>query len=414
MINYQEELVKLINFNDFERKPDNKKEETRQMGNPVHIAIEGFGMETEFAIRRLLDKNNIIPTDITINGIFGPMSLTYHSSLNKKGIIHRSISGQWEVSINKWNINKIQLKTEATSSELILDSRSKHKLFVKELYAEMQAESVLRGSSFSISNKGIEFFNGHKQAPIFSTNLQDCMEYSIYAPIRYHSKTPIGGFRRGVLLAGTYGTGKSLTAAHTAYLATEAGLTFVYVSDPKNFSKASRMLSSLGKVVLFCEDVDRVFEDERDDEVDSMLNSMDGVDSKNEDVLHIFTTNNLDIIERAFLRPGRIDSIVEMELPNEEATRAILNRYLGMESEGMISQFQALTPLRYTPAVLREICIRAKLAARKDGSHQVSLGDLNSAEMSIRKQVALIESTRKPKDEDYFSLAIKKAVGPLL
>jgi proteasome regulatory subunit len=50
---------------------------------------------------------------------------------------------------------------------------------------------------------------------------------------------------------------------------------------------------------------------------------MDGIESKSH-VIVIAATNRLDIIDKALLRPGRFDRLIEVPLPDEKARGDIL------------------------------------------------------------------------------------------
>ena len=51
---------------------------------------------------------------------------------------------------------------------------------------------------------------------------------------------------------------------------------------------------------------------------------MDGVESRAK-VIVIAATNRLDIIDKAILRPGRFDRLIEVPLPDKQARLQILN-----------------------------------------------------------------------------------------
>jgi proteasome regulatory subunit len=50
---------------------------------------------------------------------------------------------------------------------------------------------------------------------------------------------------------------------------------------------------------------------------------MDGIETKSH-VIVIAATNRLDIIDKALLRPGRFDRLIEVPLPDEKARGDIL------------------------------------------------------------------------------------------
>ena len=61
----------------------------------------------------------------------------------------------------------------------------------------------------------------------------------------------------------------------------------------------------------------------RDGVVNQLLAKLDGLSEQN-NLLVIATTNRIDLIDPAALRPGRLDVQIELDLPTEEGRRAIL------------------------------------------------------------------------------------------
>lgn len=117
--------------------------------------------------------------------------------------------------------------------------------------------------------------------------------------------------KHGCLLAGPYGTGKTLTARWTAKKAVESGWTFIYLKDCRLLQQALKAASMYAPAVLFAEDIDKALEGERSISMNEILNTIDGIDTKNNPVITILTTNHLENINKSFLRAGRIDSLIQ-------------------------------------------------------------------------------------------------------
>ena len=66
-------------------------------------------------------------------------------------------------------------------------------------------------------------------------------------------------------------------------------------------------------VVVFVEDIDQVTRGERDAQLQDILNTLDGGDTKDLNVITLFTTNHIELIEPTFLRGKRIGSIITMD-----------------------------------------------------------------------------------------------------
>lgn len=125
--------------------------------------------------------------------------------------------------------------------------------------------------------------------------------------------------KRGVLLKGKFGTGKSLTSYYTAQIAQEHGWTYFYLKTPEKFLSAYRLAQLYSPSVLFVEDCDAIFSGERTKEMNSILETLDGVGAKNAEVITVFTTNFPEKINDAFMRSGRVDIDIELTPPDAEA-----------------------------------------------------------------------------------------------
>lgn len=66
--------------------------------------------------------------------------------------------------------------------------------------------------------------------------------------------------------------------------------------------------------------------------VNGLLECLDGLGGR-EGVVVLATTNQIDAIDPAVLRSGRIDTLIELTLPDEKARKGILEQYLGFEIE---------------------------------------------------------------------------------
>jgi transitional endoplasmic reticulum ATPase len=183
------------------------------------------------------------------------------------------------------------------------------------------------------------------------TRVQDCLQNGIKV-------------KRGVLLGGPYGTGKTLAATVAANLAQANGITYIYTPRADELKDAIAFAKQYQSpaCVVFCEDIDRQVTGERSVAIDDILNILDGIDTKSENIITVLTTNHLDNVNQAMLRPGRLDAIMNIEAPDAE-TAVRLVRYYGGEA---INPEEDLTEVGVAlsgqiPAVIEETVKRAKL-----------------------------------------------------
>lgn len=171
--------------------------------------------------------------------------------------------------------------------------------------------------------------------------------------------------KRGVLLGGVYGTGKTMTAKVASKFAVEAGLTFIYVRRADELSRSIQFAKSYSTpaVVVFCEDIDQVTSGDRDVDMNDILNTLDGVDTKTMNLITILTTNHVDRITQAMLRPGRLDAVITIPPPDPAAVEKLLRIY----GNGAIPANANLSEVAQElagaiPAIIAEVVKRAKLS----------------------------------------------------
>ena len=98
-----------------------------------------------------------------------------------------------------------------------------------------------------------------------------------------------------------------------------------------------------------------------------LLTELDGVETLN-DVTLVAATNRPDVIDKALMRPGRIDRIIYIPLPDFETRREIFNIQLrntplasGIDIRDIITQTEG-----YSGAEITAICREAALAALQE------------------------------------------------
>lgn len=154
------------------------------------------------------------------------------------------------------------------------------------------------------------------------------IEISLWAPIentercREH-KIPLKSL---IMLEGEYGTGKTMTAHVTAKKCVQNGWTFIMIDDARGLAGAIEFASRYQPSCVFCEDIDRAVGSERTDEVNMILNEVDGL-IKDREIMIITTTNHIGKIHSGMLRPGRTDSIISVLPPDKEAAERFIRLY---------------------------------------------------------------------------------------
>jgi len=171
----------------------------------------------------------------------------------------------------------------------------------------------------------------------------------------------------GALMEGDYGTGKTLLAFKLALKATKNDWTFIYLTDPtktEDLLKIAGQLSRNGSgVLIFVEDIDLVLHGGRDKTMNLIFNLLDGGDTKNKNIISIFTTNHLNKIDPTFLRGKRIGSLISLGALDKDTAKTFIKGSLGscLEEEANIeTACEKVEELQIVPAFLAEILERVK------------------------------------------------------
>ncbi|KAF3671000.1 hypothetical protein T459_24730 [Capsicum annuum] len=181
-------------------------------------------------------------------------------------------------------------------------------------------------------------------------------------------------WKRGYLLYGPPGTGKSsLIAAmanHLNYDVYDLDLTEVR----SNSSLRSLLLGMSGRSILVIEDIDCSINIENREKVEEkenkhnrvtlsgILNFLDGIWSCcGEERIIVVTTNHIDKLDAALLRPGRMDMHIHMSYCRLSAFKQLVFNYLGIRQHELFDQIgQLLEEVEVTPAEVAGELLRSK------------------------------------------------------
>jgi hypothetical protein len=142
--------------------------------------------------------------------------------------------------------------------------------------------------------------------------------------------------KRGVLLTGAPGNGKTMACRWIWEACRQRRWEYRLVT-PDNYrvARAQDNVEGLFSVekrgIVFFDDMDLALRDrdkiaETEDQA-VFLSAMDGI-AANEGVVFVFTTNcSLELIDRAFKRPGRLDLVLHFRAPDAELRRRLIERW---------------------------------------------------------------------------------------
>ena len=246
--------------------------------------------------------------------------------------------------------------------------------------------------------------------------VQEIVDY-LKAPSRYQS---LGGrVPRGILLAGSPGTGKTLLAKAIAGEAkvpffSISGSDFVEMFVGVGASRVRDMFEQAKKnapCIIFIDEIDAVGRqrgaglgggnDEREQTLNQLLVEMDGFES-NTTVIVIAATNRPDVLDPALQRPGRFDRQVVVPLPDIRGREQILKVHANkvpLDSSVDLPTLARGTP-GFSGADLANLVNEAALFAGRRNKTKVDQSDFEDAKDKIymgpeRRSMVMHEDERR-------------------
>lgn len=236
----------------------------------------------------------------------------------------------------------------------------------------------------------------------------------LHNPQKY---TEIGAsLPKGALLVGPPGTGKTLIARAVAGEAKVpffaiSGSEFVQMFVGMGAAKVRDLFKQANEkapCIIFIDEIDAIGKkrdtsignDEREQTLNQLLTEMDGFDGK-KGVVILAATNRPETLDKALLRPGRFDRRIQMELPDIEGRKAILNVHLKKVKHEIINMdIIARATAGSSGAELANIVNEAALRAIRMGRKSVTTTDLEESVETVlagaqKKNTVLSPSEKK-------------------
>lgn len=240
--------------------------------------------------------------------------------------------------------------------------------------------SSLRETIVEIPNVKWEDIGGLEEV---KKNLQEMILFPIEHPDKFHKF----GMQpsKGVLFYGPPGCGKTLLAKAVA---NECSANFISVKGPEmltmwfgeseaNVREIFDKARASAPCVLFFDELDSIgvargnsmgdAGGAGDRVMNQLLTEIDGVGSK-KNLFFIGATNRPDILDEALLRPGRLDQLIYIPLPDQPSRLSILKANLRKSpiARDVDLNFMGRITEGFSGADLTEICQRAAKAAIRE------------------------------------------------
>jgi transitional endoplasmic reticulum ATPase len=258
-------------------------------------------------------------------------------------------------------------------------------------------------------------------------DLKELVQYPVEHPEKFEKfgMSP----SKGVLFYGPPGCGKTLMAKAVA---NECQANFISIKGPElltmwfgeseaNVRDVFEKARQAAPCVLFFDELDSIAQQRggsqgdgggaADRVMNQLLTEMDGVGAK-KNVFIIGATNRPDIIDTALMRPGRLDQLIYIPMPDYESRLSILRATLRKSpvSKDVDLSYLASQTDKFTGADLTEICQSAcKMAIREEIERDI--------ERQRMKQEAGEDMEEDDGDEDlmpeilskHFEVAVRQA-----
>jgi len=244
--------------------------------------------------------------------------------------------------------------------------------------------------------------------------LQEIVDF-LHHPDKY--ATVGASMPKGALLVGPPGTGKTLIAkavageAHVPFFAI-SGSEFVQMFVGMGAAKVRDLFNQASEkapCIIFIDEIDAIGKsrntqfstnDEREQTLNQLLTEMDGFDA-NKGVVILAATNRPESLDAALLRPGRFDRRIQMELPDLEGRKAILEVHLKkVKHDDIDLDIVGRATAGSSGADLANIVNEAALRAVRMGRNSVTTQDLEESVETViagaqKKNMVISESERK-------------------
>ncbi|KAL2756454.1 hypothetical protein ACRALDRAFT_1063611 [Sodiomyces alcalophilus JCM 7366] len=260
------------------------------------------------------------------------------------------------IAVNREKHNTANMNTGEPHEVVQLTTLWAHRDVFEDLFAEahMLAAKAHEGKTIVYAARGMEWAplgDPRKKRPLASVVLDKGVKEDIVADIQdflgrqqWYVDRGIP-YRRGYLLYGPPGSGKSsfiqALAGDLDFSVAMVNLSEMGMTD----DKLAYLLTKLPKrSILLLEDADAAFVNRRQRDTDGysgatvtfsgLLNALDGL-AAGEERIAFLTTNHVDRLDPALIRPGRVDMMVRIGEATRYQAGAMWDRFYGdMDEDG--------------------------------------------------------------------------------
>jgi hypothetical protein len=378
----------------------------------VHLAIEAFTSAPGRTVE-LIGISSDVPSfmGITFAQLISPGGMMRGASANEGPVTYTNVALDGDRVLACTSLGMYLVREGDSRVALLVQKKERHEggLVVEVLAADraagdaclaalrnaMRKRNVYRGHvvSLSVQDQGlhVSFHRlpaiGRDQI-ILPSGLLERIERQSVGFAKHAERLNAAGrhLKRGMLLHGSPGTGKTLTAMYLAGRMPDRTVLVITGRSMGLLEHACAMARVLQPATIILEDVDLIAEERTRQNggcaplLFELLNQMDGL-ADDADILFVLTTNRPDLLEPALAaRPGRIDLAIEVPIPDGECRRRLFELYgRGLKVTVGVEPYVERTA-GASAAFIRELLRKAALFAADDpGELEVSARHFDEA-----------------------------------
>ena len=264
---------------------------------------------------------------------------------------------------------------------------------LSEVRASMREHNVYRGRVLSLSagRSGLDV-NLHslprveRSEIVLPDGVLERIERHTIGFARQAARLAAAGrhLKRGLLLHGAPGTGKTLTVKYLAGQSPERTVLLLTGRGLGLMPQSCALARDLQPSTIVLEDVDLIAEERTHQSqaantlLFQFLNELDGL-AEDADVMFVMTTNRPQLLEPALAaRPGRVDQAIELPLPDARCRAQLFELY----GQGLDLHLEDLDRLverteGVPSAFIRELLRKAALRAAEETDDRLVVNDLH-------------------------------------